>query len=123
MANDPQIPDMGMDGTALYLEQVFTDAKVGTIHCMTPVNADGQPDSSRSVIYNGQTQLMTPAGALPLNFEIHADSLSDAVEKFARFAAVALEKTMEELKEMRREQSSSIVVPGAAGPGSGIQMP
>ena len=123
MTNESQVPDMGMDANALFLEQVYTDGKVGTIRCMSPVNADGQPDSNRSVIYSGQTQLMTPAGALPLNFEIDADSLSGAVEKFAEFAAIALQQTMEELKELRRQQSSSIVLPGAAGPGSPIQMP
>ena len=113
MTNETQIPDMGMDDNALFREEVFTDGKVGTIRRMTPVGADGQSDSSRHVIYSGQTQLMTPAGALPLNFEIDAGSLSEAVEKFAQYAAVALEQTMEELKEMRRQQSSSIVVPGA----------
>jgi len=123
MTNETQIPDMGMNADALFREEVYTDGRVGTIRCMTPVKADGQPDASREVIYSGQTQLMTPAGALPLNFEIDADSLATAVEKFAEHAAVALEQTMEELKEMRRQQSSSIVVPGAQGPSSPIQMP
>ena len=123
MTNEAQLPDMGMDANALFREEVFTDGKVGTIRCMTPVTAAGQPDGDRSVIYSGQTQLMTPAGALPLNFEIDADSLAAAVEKFAEHAAVALEETMEELKEMRRQQSSSIVVPGQPGPSSPIQMP
>lgn len=123
MTSDTQIPDMGMDANSLFREEVITDGKVGTIRCMTPVTADGQPDSSRNIVYSGQTQLMSPAGALPLNFEINADSLSDAIEKFAQTAAVALQQTMEELKEMRRQQSSSIITPGAAGPGSAIQMP
>jgi hypothetical protein len=123
MTNEAQVPDMGMDANSLFREEVYTDGKVGTIRCMTPVTADGQPDASRSVMYSGQTQLMTPAGALPLNFEIEADSLAVAVEKFAEYAAVALEETMEELKEMRRQQSSSIVVPGQPAPGSPIQMP
>jgi hypothetical protein len=108
---------------ALFREEVYTDGKVGSIRCMMPVNAEGEADSSRDVIYSGQTQLMTPAGALPLNFEIEAGTLAEAIEKFAETAAVALEQTMQELQELRRQQSSSIVVPGAQGPGSGIQMP
>ena len=33
--------------------------------------------------YIGQTQLMTRAGPLPLNFELEANSLAEAAEKFA----------------------------------------
>ena len=54
---------------------------------------------------------LTPAGPIPLTFEIHAQSLSEAVAKFAEGAQKAFEETMEELKELRRQSSSSIVVP------------
>jgi hypothetical protein len=74
------------------------------------------------VLYVGETQLMTPVGALPLAFEIEADSLGQAAEKFADFASVAVERAVKELQEMRRQQSSSIVIPegmpgGFGGPG------
>jgi len=39
---------------------------------MTPVKNDGATDTGRKVIYVGETQLMTPVGALPLAFEIEA---------------------------------------------------
>jgi DNA-binding protein YbaB len=78
----------------------------------------------------GQTQVLTPAGALPLNFEIDASSLDDAVAKFGDLARQALNDTMQRLEEMRREQASSLIVPGAGGapgggqpgPGGGIQI-
>ena len=54
---------------------------------------------------------MTPGGALPLNFEIPADSLEGAIEGFGDAAQQAVESTMEELREMQRQQASSIVVP------------
>ena len=38
-------------------------------------------------------------------------------------ARQAVERTMEELKEMQRQQASSIVVPGRGNGGSNIQMP
>jgi hypothetical protein len=63
--NDMQIT---MDSKQLYREDIFTDQKVGTIRRMTPVDGDGNPDSDRPVIYSGQAQMMTPAGALPLKF-------------------------------------------------------
>jgi len=116
------MPELKMDPANLYREEIFTDRKIGTIRVMTPVSKDSTADATRSVLYVGETQLMTPVGALPLAFEIEADSLGAAAEKFADFAAVAVEKAVRELQEMRRQQSSSIVIPegmpgGFGGPG------
>jgi len=69
------------------------------------------------VLYVGQTQVLTPAGALPLSFEVPAASLDDAVAKFGDMARDALARTVRRLEEMRREQASSIIVPGSAPPG------
>ena len=134
MTERANLPDIGMDGSALYREESFTDRKVGSIQQLTPITADGSDDDSRPVLFLGQTQLMTPGGALPLNFEIEADSLSDAVSKFGKQAELALEDTMKRLEEMRREASSSLIVPGGGAapggipgaggaPGGGIQIP
>lgn len=116
------MPDLKMDPANLYREEIYTDRKVGTLRVMTPVSKDSSVDAARKVLYVGETQLMTPVGALPLAFEIEADSLGDAAEKFAEFAAVAVERAVRELQEMRRQQSSSIVIPegmpgGFGGPG------
>ena len=117
-----------MDSAGLYLEEQFTDRRVGSLQRLSPVNSDGSADSSRPVIFVGQTQVLTPAGALPLSFEIEAASLNEAVEQFGEHAKQALDDTMKRLEEMRREQASSLIVPGAGGgaapaPGGGIQMP
>ncbi len=117
-----------MDANDLYREETITDRKLGTIQVLTPVTAEGGMDASRKVIYTGRAQIMTPMGALPISFDIPADSLAQAVDGFAKEAEVAIEKTMEELKELRREAASSIVLPGSGGgvsgmPGGGIQMP
>jgi len=120
--NDQSMPQMHSE--ELYREESITDRKVGAIRVLHPVKADGSDDESRSVIYIGSAQMMTPAGALPLNFEIEAGSLSAAVEAFSSKAQKAMEETMEELQRMRREQASSIVVPGQEGGGKGgIQIP
>jgi len=122
-------PELKMDPANLYREEIFTDRKVGTIRVMTPVKSDGSTDASRKVIYVGETQLMTPVGALPLAFEIEADSLGNAAAKFAEVAQVAVERAVRELQEMRRQASSSIVIPdgippGLGGPGGGkIKLP
>lgn len=122
-------PELKVDPANLYHEEIFTDRKVGTIRVMTPVKSDGSTDANRKVIYVGETQLMTPVGALPLAFEIEADSLGNAAAKFAEVAQVAVERAVRELQEMRRQASSSIVIPegippGLGGPGGGkIKLP
>ena len=112
-------PDLKMDPANLYREEVFTDRKIGTIRVITPVKNDSSVDAGRKVVYVGETQLMTPVGALPLAFEIEADSLGQAAEKFAGKAAVAVERAVKELQELRRQQSSSIVIPDGIPPGMG----
>jgi len=114
-------PEINMDAEALSREEVFTDSRIGSIRKMTPVTPDGEPDESRPVQFFGSTQIMTPGGALPLSFEIESETLAGAVAGFGDAAQVAVEKTMEELKEMQRQQASSIVVPGREN--SKIQMP
>jgi len=110
-----------MDGSSLYREEIFTDRKVGTIRVLTPVQASGSPDLGRKVLYVGEAQLLTTAGALPLSFEIDARSLEDAVSKYGAAAKQAFAQAVQELQELRRQASSSIIVPdrgiGGLGPG------
>jgi hypothetical protein len=115
----PQLPEIRLDPASLYQEEVFTDRIAGTIRRLSPVTVDGVPDSSRPVLYSGQTQLLTPGGVLPLGFEIEAGSLAEAIERFPQAVQVALEQAIEEAREMRREASSRIVVPEAGGGGLG----
>lgn len=123
--------DAKMDSKALYREEIYTDRKVGTIRTLIPVKSDGSPDATRKTIYAGEAQILTNAGPLPINFEIDANSLADAAEKFADVAKEAIERTVRELQELRRQAASSIVVPqggmggmGGLGPGGGkIQIP
>lgn len=122
MSDKPQnrAADPEMDAAALYREEIFTDRKIGTIRRLTPVKSDGSTDPARQVLYVGEAQILTPAGALPLSFDIPAQSLADAVQKFGPATKQAIERTMQELQEMRRQASSSIVIPqagaGALGP-------
>lgn len=107
--------ELRMEEQDLYLEEIFTDRRVGTIQRLTPVDRDGKPDPARSVLYVGQTQLMSRMGALPLSFEIQAASLQEAVSRFGDAANQALADTMQKLEEMRRDAASSIIVPEAGG--------
>lgn len=117
MSDEISDAEIAMDSKALYHEETFTDRRVGTLQRLTPVTASGAADGTRPVLYVGQTQVLTPAGALPLSFEVPATSLDDAVAKFGDAAKQALARTMRRLEELRREQASSIIVPGASPPG------
>jgi len=126
------VNEIKIDPKALYLEEIFTDRRVGTIRRLTPVGKDGERDQARAVLYVGETQVLTPAGALPIAFEIGAGSLEEAAEKFGQLAKEAIERTVKELQELRRQAASSIVVPqgglppmgpGGMGGGGKIQMP
>ena len=115
MAQENQIPEIKLDITQLYQEEIFTDRKAGTLRRLTPVLADGSKDASRPVLFSGQTQLLTPMGVLPLAFELDAATIEDACAKFPDAVKVAIEQAIEEAREMRREQASRIVVPEAGG--------
>jgi hypothetical protein len=120
MAQRPEA-DPKMDSTSLYREDIVTDRKVGTIRMLTPLKVDGGTDNARPVIYMGEAQIMTGAGPLPISFEIEATTLGDAVDKFGDAAKEAIERTVRDLQELRRQAASSIVVPqggmGSLGPG------
>lgn len=119
-----------MSADSLYREDIFTDQRVGTIRRMTPVKSDGSDDPSRPLVFVGQATVMTPMGSLPLSFELPATTLAEAVTQFGPAAQHAIEDAARELQELRRQASSSIVIPeaGAAslkgmGGKGGIQIP
>lgn len=119
-----------LDLNNLYREDVFTDQKIGTLRQMTPVKSDGSRDESRPILFVGETSLMTPAGTLPIHFRLEGKDLGEAAKQFNDAANKAIQDTMEQLRELRRQAASSIVVPdmtkggmGGLGGGGKIQMP
>ena len=124
--------DAAMDADSLYREEIYTDRRIGTLRVLIPVTADGAPDRSRRTLYQGEAQLMTNVGPLPISFDIEADSLAAAVAGYAEATKAGVERAMHELQEMRRQASSSIVLPpagatlppvGGLGGGGKIQLP
>jgi len=119
MASQPELPEIKLDEKNLYREEKFTDRRAGSIVQLTPVTISGDTDATRPTLFSGQTQLLTPAGVLPLGFEIEAATLVEALQKFPDAVKVALDEAIEEAREMRREAASRIVVPDVAGGGGG----
>ena len=112
-ADNRNAPDAAMDAASLYREEIVTDRKIGTIRVLVPVTPAGDPDAARKTIYSGEAQIMTNMGALPVSFDIEADSLADAVAGYGDAARAGIERTMRELQEMRRQASSGLIVPPA----------
>ncbi len=113
--------DLKVDLANLYREDTFTDLKTGTIRRLTPVQADGNADPSRKMMFVGQTQVMTRAGPLPLDFELEGQTLEEAAKNFPAAVQRAVEAMVAQAREMQREQASSLILPGQ-GPGK-IQFP
>jgi len=105
---------LDFDVQELCREDVFTDQRVGTIRRLVPVRPDGSEDPSRNVQFYGETSLLTPAGTLPVSFRLEARSLEEAASLFAEAARAALEDTVRQLRELRQQAASSIVVPDAS---------
>jgi hypothetical protein len=107
--------DIKMEVTSLYREEIYTDRRIGTIRALVPVDANGSTDATRAVVYVGEAQIMTQMGPLPVSFEIEAKTLGEAVTGYADAAKTAVERTVNELQEMRRQAASSLVLPGQGG--------
>ncbi len=107
-----------MDATSLYREEVYTDRAAGTLRVLVPVRADGAPDGKRPTLYIGEAQILTNMGPLPISFEVEGKSLAEAVENYSEAAKSGVERAVRELQELRRQASSSIVLPGAGAAAS-----
>ena len=105
--------DAQMDATSLYREEVYTDRAAGTLRVLVPVKADGSTDGGRPTLYLGEAQILTNMGPLPISFEVEALTLAEAVANYGEAAKVGVERAVRELQELRRQASSSIVLPGA----------
>jgi hypothetical protein len=125
MANESNaFAEVKVDKTNLYKEESFTDLKVATIRRLSPIREDGTPDTARPVLFTGETTLMSDRGPLPIQCSIEAKDLHEAMDKFPDAVQGAVEKLIEQAREMQRQQMSRIVVPGQGGggglPGGGL---
>lgn len=114
------ISEIRVDENGLYREETYTDLRVATIRRLVPVTAEGELDPARPTLFSGQTSLMSQAGPLPVECPIEAETLSEAIQKFPEAIKAAVERLVEEAREIRQREASRIVVPGGGGmPGGG----
>ena len=101
-----------IDKTGLYREEVFTDLRVGSVRRLVPVAPDGAPDLGRPNLFTGETQILTPAGPLPVTCKIEASSLEEALDRFPEAVKAAVDEMIAAAEEMRRQEASRLVIPG-----------
>ena len=111
MSEQNQIEDIKFNGKNLFKEESFTDLEVGTIRKLTPIHPDGTEDNDRKASFTATTNIMTTSGALPLNGEIEADSLEDAIAGFSEAVNKAYQKLQDDMMKMQQEQANKIVTP------------
>lgn len=120
MADDARADqlNLNLDSSNLYTEASFTDMKTGAIRVLSPVTLDGEADASRSKVFIGSTQLMTPEGPLPVQTRLPANNLKEAVESFADAMQQAVAQMMGELQKMaqqaqaeQKREDSRIIIP------------
>lgn len=111
--------DIAVDQKNLYREETFTDLKVASVRRLTPVTAEGLDDPSRPTLFIGETTLMSARGPLPINCPIEGSTLPEAFAAFPKAVQAAVERLMDEAREMQRQEASRIVVPGQGPSGGG----
>jgi hypothetical protein len=108
--------DFTVDQNNLYREEAITDLKVASIRRLVPVTPDGREDTTRSPIFYGSTQLMTPEGPLPIQAQLIANNLKEAFIEFPNAMQAALSEMIEKIQKMQQQrnqnQGSRIIVPG-----------
>jgi hypothetical protein len=117
-AGQEQQVNFSVDKNNLYREESFTDLKVASIRRLIPVNPDGTDDKSRTPIFLGHTQLMSPDGPVPIQSMMEANNLEEAFEKFSGVMKQEFANVVERIREMQKQQQmkqkdeSRIIVPG-----------
>lgn len=120
MSEQPNlVAEMQADLNNLYREESFTDLRIVQIRRLTPVKPDGTQDDARKVMFIGETQLMSARGPLPIHTPIEAADLEEAFDKFPEAINRAVERMIEEAKDLQRQEASRIVVPGQGIGGRG----
>ena len=113
IADGSKMTDVKIDPNNLYKEESFTDLTYATIRRLTPVKIDGSIDESREAIFTGMAQLMSPNGPVPVQCIIEgAKTLSEAAAKLPEAIEKTVQAMLAEAKEMQRQESSRIVMPG-----------
>ena len=116
--NEAESIDFTVDRQNLYREESITDLKVASIRRMVPVTESGEDDPSRTPLFLGHTQIITPQGPLLLQARLMANNLQEAMDAFPAAMEQEMAQMIEQLRKMHEEEQkkqrddSRIIVPG-----------
>lgn len=117
MTTDSSAPsiDFTVDKNNLYREEAYTDLRVASIRILRPVKIDGSDDPARPALFFGHTQLMSPDGPIPIQSELKAATLEEAIREFPVSMGKAMKEIIESIRELHREEmeknQSRIITP------------
>ena len=114
-----RLDEITADLDNLHREDVFSDMRLATIRRLQPIRLDGSHDPARPTTYIAETTIVSQLGPIPVQAPVEATSLRDAFSKFPEAIKTAVERLSERAQEIRREEASRIVVPGAIPPDLG----
>jgi hypothetical protein len=118
MNGQEQKIDFAVDANNLYREESITDLKVASIRKLVPIKLDGTKDESRTEIFVGHTQLMSPEGPIPLQARLEGNTFEEAINLFPEAMQKALGEMVENIKKMQEQEQkqkkgdSRIIMPG-----------
>lgn len=116
MNDEGQNIDFTVKKDNLYREDSITDLNVASIRRLIPIKPDGTDDKSRTIVFVGHTQLMSPQGPVPIQARLQANNIEEAINEFPGAMKQALAEMVEKIKKVQQQQQqeddSRIIVPG-----------
>ncbi len=102
--NSGQNVDFTVNVNNLYREENITDLKVASIRKLIPVKPDGSLDESRAPLFYGHSQLVSPQGPVPLQAQLPANNLQEALEVFPAAMKKDLEDMLKRIQDMQKQE-------------------
>lgn len=110
LLNNPEVKLQPIDETKLFTTTSYSDGIAGSLHVRQAVNFDGHRVTSIPNVYSGVTAIQTNKGPLTVSFEIEAQSLREAFEKWPIFALSAVQKSIGDMQSQSLRKT--IMTPG-----------
>lgn len=95
-----------VDRYNLYREEAITDLKSATIRKLTPIHPDGSEDPTRNIIFMGHAELISPQGPVPIQADLSAASLEDAINALPAAMEKAAHQVRDEYHRMLQQQQA-----------------
>lgn len=102
----------GFDKTNLWRIEIVSDTMTGDIRVLTPITVGNVRDTARPTRYLSNVNVMFQGRVVPVNFEIEAGNLEEAIDRFKEQGDRAGAEMIERLQSQVVRQQ----IMGTAGP-------